>query len=351
VGRYDDKTERATPRRRREAREEGQVARSPEVSVALSLLAGLAAVRLLAPTATRAFADGSRELFRVAGSGVLDTQLLTDATRDLLVLGIAPFLGAATLGAVAGGVAQVGFRITPKAAKPKLKHLSPKQGLEKLRPSHALWELGRTALKLGLLAAVVTGPIREFVGGMDRAHGLLDGIALAYARMTTILVRAVLLMVFIAALDYGVNRYRHERQMKMSREDVKQEHRTQEGDPQVKAQRRRRANELSRNRMISMVANADVVLTNPTHFAVALRYDEAEGAPRVLAKGTDRMALRIRREAYRHGVLVVEDKPLARALYRRCRVDQFIPTELYEAVAVVLATVYRRRSRMRRVAA
>lgn len=132
----------------------------------------------------------------------------------------------------------------------------------------------------------------------------------------------------------------------MSMQEVKQEHKDSEGDPLVKSQRRRRAVELSRNRMLRDVALADVVITNPTHFAVALRYADGEGAPRVVAKGADKLAAKIRGLAHRHGVLVTENKPLARALYRRCKVGHYVPAALYEAVAVVLAVAYRRRGRV-----
>ncbi len=149
-------------------------------------------------------------------------------------------------------------------------------------------------------------------------------------------------MVVIAAADYGYQRWKTGREMRMSKEEVKQEHRNADGDPLIKGQRRRRALELSRNRMLGAVAGADVVVTNPTHFAVALAYADGDAAPRVVAKGTDRIAAKIRAEAYRNGVLVTENRPLARALYRRCKVGSFVPAALYEAVAIVLALAYRR---------
>jgi flagellar biosynthetic protein FlhB len=143
--------------------------------------------------------------------------------------------------------------------------------------------------------------------------------------------------------DYLVTRVRTKRSLRMTRRELLQEHKEMEGDPLVRMQRRRRHRELSRNRMIADVATADVVITNPTHLAVALRYRPGEPAPRVVAKGAGRLAQRIRRVAYRHGILVREDPPLARAIYGRCRVGQFIPPALYEAVAIVLAVAYRRR--------
>jgi flagellar biosynthesis protein FlhB len=149
----------------------------------------------------------------------------------------------------------------------------------------------------------------------------------------------------IAMADYAFQRHKTNKQMMMSRADIKREFRDSEGDPHQKAARRRRAAELSRNRMLRDVATADVLVTNPTHLVVALRYDPAEGAPRVIAKGADKVADKIKAIARRHGVPVTQDVPLARALYRHCRVGVHVPAALYEAVAVVLAAAYRRTGR------
>ena len=345
MGRNDGKTEKATPRRRREARREGTVAKSQEVGTAAALLAALLALRVFAPRAAAVFTGETRALLSSAGSP-LDPGRLADSATRLALEGLGPFLFAAVVAATVAGVGQVGFQISPKAAMPKLSNLDPRKGLEKLRPAAAGWELTRSLAKLGLLVAVLWSPVRTWMREFARERSLESGLADLQSEMWVVLLRSVALMVAIAAADYAWNRYRTNQRMKMSKDDVKREHKDSEGDPMVRSQRRRRQMELSRNRMLHDVAGADVVVTNPTHFAVALRYTDGDGAPRVVAKGVDRMALRIRREAYRNGVPVTEDRPLARALYRRCKIGQHVPAALYEAVAVVLAVAYRRRGRM-----
>ncbi len=262
----------------------------------------------------------------------------------MFVIGTAPFLAVGLGLGVVAGVGQVGFLLAPEAAKPRLSNLSPKKGLQRFKPSVAGWDLVRTILKLGLLAAVIYDPIANGVGvlaGTSRLDRALGEIA---ELVWTVLVRSALLALVIGGLDYAFNRWRANRDLKMSKEEVKKEMKDSDGDPLVKAQRRRRAMDMSRNRLIN-VATADVVVTNPTHFAVALSYSPSDPAPRVVAKGTDHQAKRIRKMAARHGVPIIEQRPLARALYRRTRVGKMIPSALFEAAAVVLAEAYRRRGR------
>ncbi len=347
MGRFDDKTEKATPRRRREARREGTVARSQEVATATSLLALLMTVRVLGEHGMQVAALETRALLGTPlTDGALPTARIGSSALHLLLVLAGPFLAASFAVALVAGFAQVGFHAAPKALKPKLSNLSPKKGLQRFSPAMAGWELARTALKLGLLAAVVWTPLSAWADNADRARSLDQGIGDLLGQVWTVLVRAMLLAVLIAAADYAWNRYRTEKQLKMSKQDLRQEHKDSEGDPHVKSHRRRRQLELSRNRMLGQVATANVVVTNPTHLAVALRYGVGDAAPRVVAKGADRVALRIRREAARHGVPITENKPLARALYRQVRVDGYVPGALYEAVAVVLAVAYRRSGRL-----
>jgi flagellar biosynthesis protein FlhB len=226
-----------------------------------------------------------------------------------------------------------------------MKNLSPKKGLEKLKPKPASWELFRSVIKLAAVAAVVYPTIsawrdhlandRTLAGAIERLSGAYGGV----------IVRAALLALIIAAADFAYQKKTNDTKMKMSMQDIKREFRDSEGDPYQKAARKRRASEMSRNRMMSDVATADVLVTNPTHLVVALRYDPAEGAPRVIAKGADEIADRLKAIARRNGVPITPDLPLARALYRQCKVGQHVPAALYEAVAVVLAMAYRRTGR------
>lgn len=345
MGRFDGKTEKATPRRRRQARRKGQIARSAEVGVALSLLALLGSLQLLR-SGTAALGEQAGLLFGLAPTGPLPTDLLVSTTMTTFLDVVAPVAALAVLAALVAGISQTWGRLSPEALKPKLSNLSPKKGLQRLKPSTASWELLRTVVKLGSLSLLLWAPITSVGEQLMGARDLGSGLQRTYDQASAIIWRAALLAVVLALADYAWNRRKNEREMKMSTQDVKQEHKDSDGDPQVKAHRRRRAQELSRNRMLRDVTTADVVVTNPTHLAVALRYEDGDAAPRVVAKGADHLAARLRQLARRHGVLVTEDRPLARSLYRTCKVGQHVPVALYEAVALVLAVAYRRRGRV-----
>ena len=344
MGRFDGKTEKATPKKRRDSRRKGQTARSAEVGVALSLVAMIGALQVLRSGAAD-LGDQATVLFSLAPTNGLPADVLLSTTNQTLMAMVAPVAALAVVAALVAGAGQTGGKLAPEALKPKLSNLSPKKGMQRLKPSAAGWELLRTVIKLGMLALLLWGPITGVGEALMGARDLGSGLERTMSQIMGVLWRATLLAVVLAGADYAWNRRKNEREMKMSKEDVKKEHKDSDGDPLVKAQRRRRAQELSRNRMLSDVATADVIVTNPTHLAVALRYVEGEPAPRVVAKGADHLAAKIRTLGHRHGVLVTEDKPLARSLYRTCKVGQHVPVALYEAVALVIATAYRRRGR------
>jgi flagellar biosynthesis protein FlhB len=340
----DGRTEKATPQRRKKAREEGQVPRSQEVAVAGSFLALVTTMAVAGPSAATRAMDDLR--FALATAGQPDA--LAASGRQALSLAIVlagPFLFAAVIAGLVAGVAQVGIKFNPKLAKPKAKNLSLKKGLEKFKPKVAGWELARSTLKLAAVTAVVYPTMsawRDHLANDRTLAGALERLTGAYGG---IIVRAAILALVIAAADFAYQKKKTETDMKMKLADVRREARDTEGDPYQKAQRRRRQQDLSRNRMLGDVATADVLVTNPTHLCVALRYDPDEGAPRVIAKGADLLADKLKATARRHGVPITPDLPLARALFRQCRVGQHVPGELYEAVAVTLAAAYRRSGR------
>ncbi len=312
--------------------------------MAASLLAGLLALRVFAgPAAETALAE-TRRLFTFGITDELPTAMLGKSVQSILAVTVVPFAVAGVLAALVAGFAQVGFKPTPKAAKPKLSHLSIKKGIERFKPVRATWELVRTAAKVGLLIALVWGPMQRWIDDMSRTQGLQGSLDHAIAEAWALLVRVVLLAVLIGAADYAYNRWKVGRDLRMSKDEIKQETKNTEGDPLVRSQRRRRQTELSRNRMLRDVAQADVVVVNPTHISIALRYGAGDAAPRVVARGADHLAHKIRREALRVGVPIVTDVPLARALYRQTKVGAHVPAALYEAVAIVLAIAYRRRN-------
>lgn len=346
MGRFDGKSEKPTAKRRQKARREGTVAKSPEVGTALSLLGALLALRVATPPAfTLLRRETTLMLGSVAGEESLTFAYVGGSFAKLLLALLAPFLAVAVLTAMVAGLAQTGFKATPGALKPKLNRLDPRAGLRRMSPVTAGWDLAKTLAKLGLLFALIYGPLTAWIEKAGTLRTLDAAITSTLGQAWLILVRAVLLTVVIAAADYAYQRWRTTRELRMTKEEVKQEGKDQEGDPLIKGQRRRRAMELSRNRMLADVATADVVITNPTHLAIALRYGPDDAAPRVIAKGADLLAAKIRAAAYRNGVVVTENKPLARALYRQCKLGAFVPAALYEAVAIVLAMAYRRYGR------
>lgn len=340
----DGRTEKATPQRKRKARDEGQVARSQEVAVAGSFLALVGTLAIAGPTMVdRAMGELRTTLATIGSTDALAAS--GGRALSLFFVLAGPFMVAAVITGTAAGVAQVGIKFNPKLAKPKGKNLSLKRGAEKLKPSVASWELVRSMIKIGAVVAVVWPTMsawrthlandRSLAGAIERLTGAYGGI----------IIRAAMLAVLIAAADYAYQYKRTANKMKMKREEIKREFRDSEGDPYQKAARRKRQTELSRNRMLQDVATADALVANPTHLVVALRYDPGEGAPRVVAKGSDLLADKLKTIARRHGVPITTDVPLARALFRQCRVGQHVPAALYEAVAVVLAAAYRRSGR------
>lgn len=338
------KTEKPTERRRRDARRRGENAKSQEIGVAITMLTVLATLRLVAPNVAGVLGDRTRAILNGLSPAGFDSQLGSHAFT-MAAAALLPVLGLTLAFGIAGGVLQVGFTLAPEAIKPKMENLSLKKGLNRFKPSIMGWEFLRTSLKLGLLIVLMWTPISVWIDHLGRPLGLADAVTLAGDQVWTLVLRATALAVLIAGADYAMNKYRNSKQLKLTKQELKEEMKSTEGDPLVRGARRRRALELTRNRMIADVALADVVITNPTHLAVALSYNPTDPAPRVVAKGSNRLAAKIRREAYRNGITVLENKPLARTLFRRVKLGQFVPGNLFEAVATVLAVAYRRRSR------
>lgn len=339
----DNRTEKPTPRRMRQAREEGQAfTRSQEVGIAVSLIGMVLSLRMLAPGVMDRLILDTRHLLS-AGAHADPMAVVTQRVGGMFASALIPFLITALIAGLVAGISQTGVVFVPKAAKPRLKNLSLKRGLEKLKPSRALWDVGRSAIKIGLLLAMSWSTIDVWASHLRERHSLSASLEMAAAQSWSLIGRVALVAVVVAIGDYAINRYRTQKGLRMTKADVKRDMKDTEGDPMVRMRRRRLAAEMSRNRMIGEVGLADVVVANPTHIAVALRYLPNDPAPRVVAKGAGKFAQKIKAEARRHGVLVTEDRPLARALFRVCKPGQFIPSNLYEAVAVILAMAYRRR--------
>jgi flagellar biosynthetic protein FlhB len=330
-----DKTESPTQKRKKDARRDGRVARSPDL---VSWLPGLlrnikvVCVELLGAAVSMAVNPDPRRLPAAVG----------DAFLSFFTAMLPALLGFALL-AIVANLAQVGFIFTGKPLKPKLSHLNPLAGLKRMFSVKGLWQAFAAALKLAVIGVVVWVMLRGVASSLTGApmRSTPDAVA-DLAKLSLKLIQMVAaICVLLGLADYAFKRRTLQKELRMSKHEIRQEYKDSEGDPQVRSRMRSNRLAMSRNRMIGDVSGADVVVTNPTHFAVALAYDRRRGAPRVVARGADAVAARIRAEAFLHGVPCIESRLLARTLFRLCRPGEEIPAELYQAVASVLAFVHR----------
>ncbi len=340
-----ERTEAATPRRREEARRQGQVAKSGELTAAVVLVALAAAFYLAGGGLLRTLLEAIRVNLARAGTGpgfaTLASLLLQDAW--LFAKAVTPFLATALAAGMAVNLLQTGFLYTPLAVAFNFARLNPRTGLRNLLSGKSLVGLALLFLKLLLLGLIVYSTIAsEWDHLPSLADADLADLLTWQGRWAfTLLIRVSLAFLLLALLDYGWQRWLHEKGLRMTREEVKEELRQTEGDPRIKARIRSLQQEMARHRMMSQVPRATVVIVNPIHLAVALRYDrERMPAPVVIAKGRRLVAERIVQRAKERGIPIVEDPPLARALFYGVQVGEAIPVALYRAVAEVLAYVY-----------
>lgn len=350
-----ERNEEASPKRREEARKKGQVAKSQEV-VSVSVLLGCVLffyfgaggmVHGLSALMTRYLRESA-------------TTTLTESTVQGLVMGyvydgfvlVFPFLLTVFLAALAANYLQVGFLYATEALQPKFSKISPLKGFKRLLGLRSLTELFKNTFKLVIVGSVaywtVAGEIDSLTPLMDQSiWGILIYIGdIAFK----IIIRTCWVLIVLAILDYLYQRWEFERGLKMSKQEVKDEYKQTEGDPLLKGRIRRLQREMARRRMMGKVPEADVVITNPDHIAVALKYEAMKiGAPVVIAKGAELLAQKIKELARANGVPVIENKPLARLLFKTVELDHAIPENLYKAVAEVLAYVYSLKSYRRAV--
>jgi flagellar biosynthetic protein FlhB len=349
-----DKTEAATPRRREEAREQGQVAKSADLTAAALLLGFLLLMN--------SFGEGLLKALRI----MMESFLSADAFSDLHTRGIGMMIGRAIAAAgmavmplLLGGfiiavvmnLVQVGLFFNPQRLMPNFGILNPGRGFGRLFSGEGIVHLVLNLLKLGLVLSVAWSAIKGrfdqvlHAQQLDCAAAFKLGAGIVYS----IGMRIALLLLVLALLDYAYQRYKHEQEMKMTKQEIKEEMRRMEGDPKIKQRRRQIAMQMLAKKLKKDVPTADVVVTNPTHFAIAIKYEAATmHAPRVVAKGADLMAKRIREIAIEAGVPILERKPLAQALYKLCDVGDEIPEQFYSAIAEILAYVYELTGKIRR---
>lgn len=337
----EERTEQATPRRRQEARRKGQVARSIEVNSACLFLAFVLVLPSVLEWGGIRFLQAFQQGLWQAGAMRL--------SRDLLLGGlglVVPVLGVLLLTGILSSALQVGFEVSVYPLKPDLNRIDPIKGFQRLFSRRALLELLKALVKFGAIAYVAWRTILAETPNLIMASQLPFPDALTPMSHTLYQVglRVGILWLVLALLDYLYQRYEFEKSIRMSRYELKEEYKQTEGDPYVRQRQRQRMIEMARRRMLQDVRKADVVVTNPVTYAVALRYDRTRmNAPRVVAKGKGWLAQRIREEALRWHVPIVPNPPLARSLYAEVEVGHEIPTTLYQAVAEVLAYVYRLR--------
>jgi flagellar biosynthetic protein FlhB len=337
-----EKTEKPTPQRIKKARKEGQIPRTQE----LGTWAGAAVASALLPILVENAYDETRTLFLHIDDVSSDPEtsklfvILGQALTAFLWTLLPMALGLMVVG-IAASAAQGGVTIAAKGMKPTLKKLNPFPGMKRMFGTHGLWEAVKALIKTIALATVV-------IVTSDRAQELvassgalpLSAVTSTFAASAVLMFRVVAVTgLVIAVADYVVVRRKTMKQLKMSKYEIQQEHKQSEGDPHMKAHRRGVQMSMSRNRMMAEVAEADVLLVNPVHVAVALKYEAVKGAPRVVAKGAGEVAAKLRERAAEARVPLVQDIPLARALHASCEIGQEVPPQLFTAVARVLAFV------------
>jgi len=341
-----DRTERATPKRRDEARKKGQVLLSPELSPVAVLLMAVTVATVGGPLAlARTRGVLASWLAAVGPTAAHDDPtwpLVVRALKDVLGF-LGPFFLATGVAGVGVMVAQVGFRVTPELLTPDFGRISPAKGFQRLVSVAAAADLLKSIVKIAIVLLLAYSVIKGFLGDAisTPAMALPDVLGVAGAGLRRLLLRIAAVLLVFGAADWFWQRYQFEKSLKMSKQEVKQESKDSEGDPLIRGRFKRAHRELAKRRMLAEVKTADVVLTNPTHYAVALRYQADEmRAPRVVAKGVDEVAERIKEEARRAGVPIVERRALARALFRSVQLGAEIPPALYRAVAEILAYIY-----------
>ena len=341
-----DKTEKASPKRQREAREKGQVFKSMDLTTAFTLIVVFGTLsifgsRLASGTQsimTSFLGQKAPEISVGNLKPVFGSVLLQTASLML------PILAAAMISGVLINFLQVGFLFSAKAAAPKLSHLNFFEGLKKMFSKRSLVELVKTFIKLAVLVWVGYGEYTNTLKQMPNmmATSLYSSISTTMQLLLSVAFKLILALLIMAPFDYLYQWWRHRKDLMMTKQEVREEYKMMEGDPKIKGRIRERQRQMSMGRMMHAVKNADVIITNPTHYAVALEYKQGiHDAPVIIAKGKDLIAQRIKEKARENNIAIVENKPVARHLYFFCEIGDTVPQEMFQAVAEILAYVFR----------
>lgn len=343
----DSKTEKATPKKRRDERKKGNIFMSQDVISVVVLIGSFYIVKLLFPYLYRTAVGYLKKCVEmsavwtdnsVGGMHTVFTELLIICAKMALPV----LLVCALLAILATGV-QTRFLFTADQFKPKFSRLSPLQGIKKIFSFRNIFDLLKNLLKISILIVIVWQMFREDMVHVIRMMDMSVKVSSVYMldMVMSMVLRVSMIFVAVAGFDYLYQWWDYERRLKMSKQELKEEYKQTEGNPEIKGRIRDLQRQRARTRMMQAVAQADVIIRNPTHFAVALKYDmDHDNAPVVLAKGQDELALRIVRKGEESGVAIIENKPLARALYAQTAINQEIPAEYYGMVAEILVYVY-----------
>ncbi|MGL4818683.1 MAG: flagellar biosynthesis protein FlhB [Bacilli bacterium] len=342
-----EKTEQATPKKREDARKKGQVAKSNDITTGLILVAifsflylgeGMIREQLL-KFFTESLTFDMKKPFTVEQMMPLYNDLLIKIGGVLL-----PVLGISLVAAIVGNMGQVGIMFSTESIQFKPEKLNPVEGAKRIFSMRALVEFVKSLLKIVLIGAVTFALLFSFLPEIGRLPYIPMHQAVHFLYRSVVLTGLVggIVILVISIFDYAYQKFDFEKSIRMSKQDIKDEYKQMDGDPHIKGKIKQKQREMAMRRMMQEVPNADVIITNPTHFAIALKYDESRGgAPVVVAKGVDHIAQRIKKLANEHDIVMVENKPLARAMYDAVDIGQEIPEQFFQAVAEVLAHVYR----------
>ncbi len=343
----EDKTEKATPKKRRDQRKEGNVLQSKEIVIAASVLGIFGSMRLLLPMITEYIMAFTVSIFERLGSFQISQDNIMTLITEIIIL-VAITVGPICLIAMALGIiptlAQTRGLFTMKALQPKFSRLNPLEGIKKLFSLQSVVGILKGLIEVIIIGYVIYSEIADRLPkilALSNA-GLLQSITFIMLSIFDLVMLICILLVFVAAADFLFQWWQFEKKLMMSKQEVKEEYKQTEGDPQIKSKIKQRQQQMAASRMMQQVPTADVIIRNPTHYAVALRYDpDKDRAPMVVAKGKDYLALRIIKIGEENDVYISTDPPLARTLYSTVELGREIPIELYSAVAEVLTVVYK----------
>lgn len=350
-----EKTEEPTAKKIEDTRKEGQVAKSKEVSSAVTLLflfislrifTGFVGERLV--QAFPHFWNKTPEYVKDSFDSLVVWQLLLNVIIYIVVTAL-PFLIIAFIVTFFAQKLQIKWQVTAKPLQPKFNKLNPLKGFKRMFSKQSLFDLVLSIFKIILFLAVSWSVLKDNLGAFTTVYNytIEDSLGILFSIVMELGIKISVAYIAISVADLIFQKWKHKQDIKMTKQEVKDEFKNQEGDPKVKSQQRQRMQQASRRRMMQSIPEADVVITNPTHFAVALKYDNTTGqAPVVVAKGADYLAFKIKEIAAENDVEIVENKPLARMLYSNVEVGNEIPAELYQSVAEVLAYVYRLKNKV-----